>query len=276
MVNDAQTTCRIVFWNVNRKALSGHIAEMAVATSADVVVLAEYGESAVTTRDRLACDVDSSFFIPSSISDQRFHCFCRVPDLDLTEVHCGMRMSVRRMRLGAGEVLLALVHGVDIRNYDPETRQSFVQSLADEIRFVKSQQQNRRVIVLGDFNMNPFDRGMNLATGMNAMMTRSCAAPGKRTFLGQQYDLYYNPMWNLFGDQTPGPAGTCYDTSSQGPFGWSMLDQVIFDSTAVDIFRSVEILANAGSHTLTDARGRPDSVNASDHLPILVELNHSR
>lgn len=169
-------------------------------------------------------------------------------------------------------MLLGLVHGVDVRNHDAETRQSFGQSLADEMRFVKSEHENNRLILLGDFNMNPFDRGMNLAMGLNAMMTKNCVTAGQRTFLGKQYDFYYNPMWSLFGDGTDGPAGTIYDTSNQGPYGWSMLDQVLFNHSVVDAFESVSIATHAGDTRLTDARGRPDAAGASDHLPIVVTL----
>lgn len=264
--------CRIVFWNLKRKPLTNLVAEMALASDADVVVLAECSAPISTTLEALKGKVDARFFTPNSTSTDRFHCFCRNQELDLTEIHTGLRTSVRRLRLGSTATLLGLVHGVDIRNYDSDTRQSVAQSLADEIRFVKSQQDNNRVILLGDFNMNPYDRGMNLAMGLNAMMTRSCVESGHRTFLGKKYDLYYNPMWSLFGDGSDGPPGTYYDTSNQGPYGWSMLDQVIVNSSVVKSFQGVQILTHAGKSPLIDGKGRPDATGASDHLPILIEL----
>ncbi|OHB59995.1 MAG: hypothetical protein A2167_06825 [Planctomycetes bacterium RBG_13_46_10] len=113
---------------------------------------------------------------------------------------------------------------------------------------------------------------MNLAAGLNAMMTRSCVAKGTRRHLGKDYDFYYNPMWSLFGDNTRGPAGTVYDTSNQGPYGWSMLDQVLFHHSIVPLFHDVEILTSAGGYSLMDENGHPDAKNFSDHFPILVTL----
>ena len=55
---------------------------------------------------------------------------------------------------------------LDIRNYDSETRQGYAQHLAEEIRFVNTEQATNHLILLGDFNMNPHDRGMNLAMGL--------------------------------------------------------------------------------------------------------------
>src|SRR5262249_6282258 len=119
---------------------------------------------------------------------------------------------------------------------------------------------------------NPYESGMGLATAFNAMMTRACTVPGSRVLDGIAYEFYYNPMWSLFGDNTPGPPGTVHDTSNQGPYGWSMLDQVLLHHTMIDRFHRVEILTQAGTKALTKQNGRPDANAASDHLPILVDL----
>lgn len=270
--NMINSHCRILFWNLGRKALSHLVEKMAVVNQVDVIILTEYVEDSDITLRRLQENIDLNFFIPKSHAQCRFQCFCRHENLDLSEVHGGMRTSTRRLNLGSTEALLGLVHGVDIRNYDPESRQSIAQLLAGELRFVKSQQQNSRLVLIGDFNMNPFDRGMNLPLGMNAMMTKECVVRGQRNFLGKDYDFYYNPMWSLLGDGSPGPAGTYYDRSNQGPYGWNMLDQVILNHSIVSNFKSVQIITYAGSDCLLNSKGRPDKKNSSDHLPILVEL----
>jgi hypothetical protein len=109
-----------------------------------------------------------------------------------------------------------------------------------------------------------------LAAGLNAMMTKSCVEKGLRKYMDRDYDFYYNPMWSLFGDNTDGPAGTVYDTSNQGPYGWSMLDQVLINHSIVSLFQDVRILTEAGTQSLMDGKGRPNSSTASDHFPILV------
>jgi exonuclease III len=263
---------RIVFWNVNRSDLTDHVCSIAATTHAEVIILNENSIESESTLSALRTRVSEAFYIPSTISESRFHCFCRCPALDLSEVHSGFRTSARKLWISNQFALLALVHGVDMRNYDPESRQSFAQSVATEMQLVKEHNATNRLIILGDFNMNPFDRGMNLAPCLNAMMTTRCVAAGTRRHLGDDYDLYYNPMWSLFGDRTPGPAGTTYDTSNQGPYGWNMLDQVILSYTLVDIFEQVEILSETGAHSLVDQHGRPDSGHASDHLPIMLTL----
>jgi exonuclease III len=263
---------RIFFWNVNKKDLTSYVCSIATSTNSDVVVLNENTVPSVDMLQALQKNVSQDFYSPDALSEKRFHCFCRNPELDLSEIHYGERTSVRKLKIGQYRVLLALVHGVDIRNYDAETRQSFAQSVADEMRFVKEQQNTNKLILLGDFNMNPYDRGMNLAAGLNAMMTKSCVEKGFRHHLDKDYDFYYNPMWSLFGDNTDGPAGTVYDTSNQGPYGWSMLDQVLINHSIVGLFQDVKILTEAGTTSLMNKKGRPDANKASDHFPILVDF----
>lgn len=264
--------CQIVFWNQNRKDLTDLVCELASSTNADILVLNECTVPFSETLQALKSRVDDHFFVPKTISeDNRFHCFCRNSALDLTEVHKGNRTSVRNFKLASTQVLLVLVHGVDIRNYDSENRQAFLQNLMVDLQLVKKERHNR-LILIGDFNMNPYERGMNQAMGLNAMMTRTCVTPGQRTSMGKEYDLYYNPMWSLFGDGSEGPAGTFYDRSNQGPYGWSMLDQVVFSHSIVNEFENVRIMTHAGDISLTDEKGHPNSKTASDHLPIAVKL----
>ncbi len=265
---------RIIFWNVNKKDLTSLVCSIAKSNDADVVVLNESKAPIAELLQALQVNVSQDFHCPEStpLSEARFHCFCKNRELDLSEIHALSRTSVRKINIGQHRVLLAFVHGVDPRNYDPATRQSRAQSLAGDMKFVKEQQNSNKLILLGDFNMNPYDTGMNLAAGLNAMMTKSCVARGLRRDGGKEYDFYYNPMWSLFGDNTDGPAGTIYDTSNQGHYGWSMFDQVLINHSIVNLFQDVKILTEAGPQSLMDVKGRPNSNAASDHFPILVDF----
>lgn len=264
--------CRIVFWNVKRKDLTPLVCALALGTDSDVIVLNECAVPIADTLGALQSHVDKDFFVPRSTSEGRFHCFCRRAALDLSEVHKGDRTSFRKLRLGAEQAVFGLVHGLDIRNYDAAKRQEFAHELANQMAFIKSQRGHNRLILMGDFNMNPYDDGMNLASGLNAMMTKACIASGQRTYLGKQYDFYYNPMWGLFGDGSAGPAGTFYNVSSQGMYGWNMIDQVIISHSIVHQLENVQIMSYAGDNSLVDDGGRPDSKRASDHLPIVLNL----
>ena len=265
---------RIVFWNVGKKDLTNLVIALADATQADIIFSIENVAEKSHILQSLK-SISSDFYIPNAVGE-RFHCFCRKKELDVSEVHNGFRTSVRILRNGGIPILLAFVHGIDMRNHDHAVRQSEAQSLVTEINFVREQKGTNKLVFMGDFNMNPYDSGMYLAAEFNAMMTKECVKPKKRIFQNREYEFYYNPMWSLFGDNTVGPAGTVYDTSNVGPYGWSMLDQVVLNHSVTDIFEEVKILTHAGTNSLMNSRGHSDSKHASDHFPIQLTLRSEK
>lgn len=257
---------------MNKKDLSDAACSLASSTDADVVILLENGVCRNTMLRALQNKVTADFYIPKSAGDGRFQCFSRKSQLDLSESHSEPRISIRKFLLGNRIMLLTLVHGPDMRNNDSNQRMSFAHQVARQIRFMEVEKRLTNAILIGDLNMNPYESGMNLAAGLNAMMARSCTERRTRRHDGQYYEFYYNPMWSLFGDNTKGPPGTVYDTSKQGPYGWNMLDQVLLHHSVIPLFENVEILTNSGEHSLMNKRGRPDKKKFSDHFPILVRF----
>jgi hypothetical protein len=56
-------------------------------------------------------------------------------------------------------------------------------------------------VLVGDFNMNPFQEGVVAANGLNAVMARRVAARRRtRVVQEREYPFFYNPMWGHFGD----------------------------------------------------------------------------
>ncbi len=80
-------------------------------------------------------------------------------------------------------------------------------------------------------------------------------------------------MWGLFGDRTPGPAGTYYHAASGLSHYWHMFDQVLLRPDLMDSLAEVRILDSDGQESLLTDAGNPRSSTASDHLPLLVRLN---
>ena len=171
------------------------------------------------------------------------------------------------------ELLMVVVHGPDRRNNQAADRNFFAQIVNERIRSFEQQRQHRRTFVVGDFNMHPYEDGMMSAGMFHASTTQRTAQRGERQVQGGKYPLFYNPMWGLFGDRTPGPAGTYYDDSPGTRVEcWSMLDQVIIRSDLVPYFQSVEILTGIGNDELLTEHGLPDGRSASDHLPLLFSF----
>jgi hypothetical protein len=129
-----------------------------------------------------------------------------------------------------------------------------------------------RTIVIGDFNMNPFEAGLVSSEGFHATMARSIAGRKSRTVLGEVRHFFYNPMWSLLGDCSPGPPGTYfYPSSPPLAFLWNTYDQVLLRPDLANFFEpgDVRVIDSAGSQSLLTSAGIPNRA-VSDHLPLFV------
>jgi endonuclease/exonuclease/phosphatase (EEP) superfamily protein YafD len=262
----------IVFWNVNKKDLRSLLCSIACDVDADVVILLESGISSDDNLKQLRSSVSRSFFMPQATRG-RFQLFARTKALDLSEAYGSDRLSLRRLTYSDSSLLLGIVHIVDKLNWSAPQQLTEVQLLAASVREQEAQLRTDRTLLLGDFNMNPYDDAMTIAAGLNAMMSVGCVSRQSRIQQGRSYPFFYNPMWSLFGDRTPGPSGTYYHrNSSQGVFGWNMLDQVLIRPSALPYFDEVRILSSAGGTPLHTSSMRPSANVASDHFPLLLRL----
>jgi len=117
------------------------------------------------------------------------------------------RFDVWHLRLPLqDDVLLSVVHGLDKRNNSLAKQELFLQQVVEALTYFERKVGHNRSIVLGDFNANPFESPMASALGMNAVMPRAIAQRDPRRILNKSYPYFYNPMWNLYGDEPRGSA----------------------------------------------------------------------
>jgi hypothetical protein len=135
---------------------------------------------------------------------------------------------------------------------------------------------HNRTILVGDFNMNPFEFGMVAASGLNSVVSRKVADLGVRTVQGREYRFFYNPMWNHLGDAKSDSAGSYYyDNAQHVNYFWNVFDQVLIRPELTKGFdpNRLNIVTSVGARSLVRSDGRPDYTYASDHLPIVFELD---
>jgi hypothetical protein len=197
------------------------------------------------------------------------------------------RYTCRHLRLpDKPEILLFVVH-LGSKLYKSDESQTLAAPRFHQvIRLAERRARHERTILVGDFNLNPFDPAMVGAEGLNAVMTRELALRKTRTVDALQYPFFYNPMWGLFGDATheiypPGhadhePPGTCYFPARESRwYYWNMLDQVLLRPTLLPMFRNrdLRVLTTDGYTSFLHQTGLPDRENFSDHLPLLFHLH---
>jgi hypothetical protein len=181
------------------------------------------------------------------------------------------------------EIVLAMAHLASPSYKDLRARHSRFIGFASDIREAEKAAGNPRTVVVGDLNVNPFDDAMLDVRGLNALADgRTVRRKDPRRFgtlRPEEFQLFYNPMWNYFGDAVP-PAGTYYYDKSNPEVDplWNIFDQVLLRPALLDRFRhkNLKILTTDGAVSFVWEDGRPNSDIYSDHLPICFQLDLRR
>ena len=263
---------RVGLWNTRGKPVSHLLAAMARERDLNVLVLLENRNSDQALLAALNSGADGLWYLtwgacPRITILTRFSDEFVKPRIE-SETH-----SLRTVKLpGLPEIVIAVAH-LRSRAWQAERSQSFgAVELVDAIVELEEQVGHRRTLLVGDFNMDPFDDGMVGARALHAMMTRKTAAKGSRVVENRPYPMFYNPMWSLLGDTSPGPPGTYrYWRSEYVCQEWHAFDQVLVRPDLIDAFPTarLQILDRIGETALLTAAGVP---SPSDHLPLTFHL----
>lgn len=241
----------------------------------DILILAEYPRDGIADLLRAINQKDVAEFSFSSSNCKLLTIVTRFPSSYIYTRQDGPRFTIREVRHPtSAPFLLAAVHLPSRLNQDQVALQEGVGSFADKIRNVEQLAGHQRTIVVGDFNVSPFEPGMVGARGLHAVSTRHRAQQITRTIGGDNYPFFYNPMWRFFGDDNPRPPGTYhYSSSSYIEHFWHIFDQVLLRPSLLDVFvdDSLIILHAIGSTSLVNTSNFIPSA-FSDHLPIVFSI----
>ena len=176
---------------------------------------------------------------------------------------------------GTENFLLVAAHCVSKLDASGDSQAMQAVEFAAEIIRAENDVRHSRTIVAGDLNMNPFEAGMVAANGLHGVMSRDLALEREREVQNKFYRYFYNPMWSLLGDASPGPAGThYYRRAEMVNYFWNMYDQVLLRPDLLSSFRNgdLEIVCSDGQNSFLKRSGLPDDKRFSDHLPIAFKL----
>jgi hypothetical protein len=144
--------------------------------------------------------------------------------------------------------------------------------LTRDLENIELEYRNRNSLIVGDFNVNPFEEPMVSACAGHALSSRQIVQKSKRTVSGRQYNMFYNPMWNLFGDSNNPPGTYYYNASSQVNYFWNIFDQVIIRPELMKNFdlNNLKIITKVDNIQFLNKNNIPI---ISDHLPIVFTIN---
>lgn len=155
-----------------------------------------------------------------------------------------------------------------------------------------------RMIVVGDFNHNPFDSVLISKGVFNSIPSRKVITElGRRTYKQKPRAMFYNPMWNFLGDHdfttmSPKINGTYFLPEKKiklsNQLHWNLIDQVIISHSIQESLNpdSIKIVHEFISPTTRNKikiaadqlYGHGSFINSwfSDHLPITFEIDTNK
>jgi len=270
---------KIAFWNINKKDLSDLLVEFVNEQQIEILVLAEAEDATLvnfikkqqlinpsrkfshifTGKTHLLSTYSSSVFT-------RFSGAVNSPRWTFSQIEIPTILSMN----------FVCVHFHSKVNWSEDSLALECVNLARDIDLFESKTGIDNTMIIGDFNMNPYESGLVAANGLHALpdLNHVSKRTQSRVIDGIKYKYFYNPMWSFFGDKTE-PFGTYYYREpGHVSREWNIYDQVIYRPALSDFIQNegVEIINSIGGELLVNALNRPDRDQYSDHLPITVEF----
>ncbi len=264
------------FWNIQGKSLIEEACLLCKEYNLDVLVLAEHSkiEKNVFVL-RLFAHTGNEYIYSGMSGNPRVALFHK-KSINVKLLLETRHSSTFILSSLTNNILLCAVHYPSLLYHERDDLDSFSHMLLEEIRRIQREEDCEDIVIFGDFNMNPFSRGMISPYYFNATLCPKVAKKRSRVVDNYERQYFYNPMWKLYGSIASQGIGTCYYETVSNSLFWNMFDQVIMSGGVVDRFvlDGLSILTKINNVDLVNGVdlvnniGIPDSVNYSDHLPL--------
>lgn len=267
---------KFLFWNIHKNVDAiPYLHNIVREEGIDVVGIAEYPQE--HTIDEVFRTRSREFsYLKPFVDKEKVKIFYRNSRVNIANKKNGQFVDIKQITSFGRKISLIFCHLPSKLNCNEDEQWSRAIDINREINeYEQTNAKNRLTIVCGDFNMNPFDKGMVHCKAFHAVMDRRIAMKRSREVLGTDYIFFYNPMWGCLGDNGKGgtPGTYFYKSSDSIQYFWNMFDQVLIRPELIPYFdnESLKIVTSGNSYNLLNVNGRIDRT-ISDHLPIMFNL----
>jgi hypothetical protein len=260
-----------LFWNLRNKQLETNISKLSTYFNANLLMLCECKINNIDLLLNINQKRTSNLYHFITENDRGIKIFSTYKNTEF-EVISSNVPEVIVLRIISVNVLVFVVHLPSKMHY---TKDALFTSglIIKEIKRIETQFYTSKTMIMGDFNVNPFEKAMVDYNGFNAVMTMEIAKTKYRKIANEKYEYFYNPMWSFLGDLSNFSAGTFFHTNNDvhNHYRWNMLDQIIMKPDLIPFFNknSIQIVNNDGVNQLKLSK---TSKKHSDHFPIFCNF----
>lgn len=267
---------KIVFWNINKNnELRAELALLAKEINPDIIFLAE-AENASQILQALNPN-ELLYHLNPDPRCEKILMFSKYPDSNVRPITSGTRFTVLCIQVPEYPAFnIMALHYQSKVNWDGADQAFQTMELVLQIQSFEQQTNQPNTILIGDFNMNPFETGMVATAGLHAVMSKDIALKMSRIVDGKSYKYFYNPMWSFFGDAGRGDVNgtTYYNLAKPINYFWNIFDQVLIRPELIPYLdeEKLEIITKLGTERSLLTRNKTVDTSISDHLPISVTI----
>jgi len=260
---------KVLFWNThNNDKINSVLLDVIIENEISFVVLTEY----TANLDQLIALLSENGILMRSYMTTGCD---RITVLgSVLNVEPGPQSKYASMQVIDETDILCCVHlPSQIYSQSEGMRRVAIGRIVSDINQLEADLNTESTIIVGDFNINPFDKGCLDADMFHGVPTYGVASRKTRVVGGEEFKMFYNPMWNFFGDFQQ-PCGTYFYGGNQiDNLFWNIYDQVLIRPALYDRFTQSQLRIITGTQSLSflTEKGYPDE-NISDHFPIVFEI----
>jgi len=263
---------KFIFWNINKKPLVDELAELIYESQCDLCVLAESNEEIV---EQVILCLNEKYEIECSLFDNP-GCdritFIMIGQLEISLLNQNEYFSLVKIRGNKEDLIAGFVHFPSQLYATMESIGALCATLHGQVAEEERRFNIHMSLLMGDFNVNPFDRPMISFRSLGATNGQQCSLRGTISSYGDAKELFYNPMWTLYAKYKERPGSYRYTTTTNHVLTWHFLDQVIIRPSLIDYF-DFDILSLIMGTRNFNYLNQNQFPKSSDHLPLMCEID---
>jgi hypothetical protein len=275
----------ILFWNIGEKDFGDEIAAYAQKHEIDIIVLLEDHIPQTKLLTTLNKKANKYYFCNSNRRRISIYTSFDSRSFKVKETNSSY-LSLVEFEFLRKKILFGGIHLPSKLTLSTSESQAYVaHEVKLEVEFIEDKIGHTNTVLVGDFNMNPFELGMVAPNGFNSVMSRQIASAIRRKVSGlgigssRDYHYFYNPMWSYLGDLSNFSPGTYYfyEDSFDNHYRWNMLDQILIRPSLMGNFvaNSLQIIESDvnGNALIDDTKRTRAKEQLCDHLPVVFSMD---
>jgi hypothetical protein len=255
---------KIIFWNLKKQKSFDELVILVESYNPDCILIAE----SELNIDNVANIVDYTHVKEIIDKKPKISFFFNPRNILSVQIiqEYKKRLYAYRVKSSESSFTIIGVHLGSKINFDKENQLCESIDYMDQIKNIEKTIGCHDTIVIGDFNMNPFDTGMIAGNAFNSVLSEKIAREGNRTIQRKKYEYFFNPSWKLYGTSELGYGTYFLENPNHTSFHWNIYDQVLIRPSILEKYIIDYSVINDEMFFSTEKEA------AFDHKPICTEM----